>query len=211
MPTTFVTKYISSRVPKKQLNCLSYLFCKFNSRIVLQLRLFLAELLLWYLTGNILGVEVSCGRRADDMQMMCRWQADDVWMTREWDFGWDFTGGWHMLSARRPHTCLTCLSCPISCSSTPGVIWMSSAHCPGTHISFECHPHIIHRQVRHPRIVYRHVRHPHVIYRHICHPHIICRIPHGQRGPELSFYCNRNWLLNGICHNNVELFHFRIM
>ena len=88
---------------------------------------------------------------------------------------------------------------------------MSSAHCPETHISFECHLHIIHRQVHHPHIVYRHVRHPHVIYRHICHPHIICRIPHGQRGPELSFYCNRNWLLNGICRNNVELFHFRIM
>ena len=27
----------------------------------------------------------------------------------------------------------------------------------------------------------------------------------------LSFYCDRNWLLDGICHNNVELFHFRIM
>ena len=32
---------------------------------------FLAELLLWYLTGNILGVEVSCGRRADNVQTTC--------------------------------------------------------------------------------------------------------------------------------------------
>ena len=50
-----------------------------------------------------------------------------------------------------------------------------------------------------------------IICRHICHQHIICRTPHGQCGPELSFYCDRNWLLNGICHYNVELFHFRIM
>ena len=33
---------------------------------------FLAELLLCYLTGNIFGVEISCGRRADHMQMMYR-------------------------------------------------------------------------------------------------------------------------------------------
>ena len=78
-----------------------------------------------------------------------------------------------------------------------------------------CHPercpHIVHRWVCCLHDIRRHVCHPHVICRHICHPHIICRIPHGQHGPELSFYCNTNWLLNGICHNNVELFHFRIM
>ena len=58
----------------------------------------LAELLLWYLTGNILGIEVSFGRHADDVQMTCGWHADDLRMTWEWDFGWDFTGGWHMSS-----------------------------------------------------------------------------------------------------------------
>ena len=83
--------------------------------------LFLAELLLWYLTGNILGIEVSCGRCADDVQMTCGWHADDLRMTREWDFGWDFTGGCHP-----EHHPDTCLSCPISCSTTPGVIRMSS-------------------------------------------------------------------------------------
>ena len=70
-----------------------------TNEIKLQNRVFfLAELLLWYLTGNILGIEVLCGRRVDDMQTMCGWHADDVRMTREWDFGWDFTGGWHMSS-----------------------------------------------------------------------------------------------------------------
>ena len=60
---------------------------------------FLAQLLLCYLTGNIFGVQISCRRRADDMWTMCRWHADDVRMTREWDFGWDLTGGRHMSSA----------------------------------------------------------------------------------------------------------------
>ena len=63
---------------------------------------FLAELLLWYFTGNILGIEVSCGRHADDMQMTCGWHADDLRMTQEWDFGWDFTGRWHMSSWHHP-------------------------------------------------------------------------------------------------------------
>ena len=45
------------------------------------------------------GVEISCGQCADDM-----------WMTREWDFGWDFTGGQHVictLSVRHPHGMVT--------------------------------------------------------------------------------------------------------
>ena len=41
--------------------------------------------------------------------------------------------------------------------------------------------------------------------------HVICSTPHGQHGPKLSFYSDRIWLLNGICHKNVELFHFRII
>ena len=61
---------------------------------------FLAELLLWYLTGNILGIEVSCGRHADDVQMTCGEHADDLQMTREWDFGWDFTGRSSGMSSR---------------------------------------------------------------------------------------------------------------
>ena len=44
-----------------------------------------------------------------------------------------------------------------------------------------------------------------------CHLHIICSTPHGHHGPKLSFYSDRIWLLNGICHKNVELFHFRII
>ena len=41
--------------------------------------------------------------------------------------------------------------------------------------------------------------------------HIICITLHGQHGPELSFYCDRNLLLNGICDRNFKLFYFRIM
>ena len=44
---------------------------------------FLLAELFWYLTGNILGIEVSCGRPVDDMQMTCRQHADDLQMTRE--------------------------------------------------------------------------------------------------------------------------------
>ena len=61
----------------------------------------LAELFC-YLTGNILGVEVSCRRHVDNMQMMCGWHADDMQMTWEWDFRWDFTGRWHMSSGHHP-------------------------------------------------------------------------------------------------------------
>ena len=53
--------------------------------------------------------------------------------------------------------------------------------------------------------------HLHIICMCTCHPHIICSTPHGQRGPKLSFYSDRIWLLNGICLKNVELFHFRII
>ena len=139
----------------------------FTTFIYIHKLLFLAELLLWYLTGNILGDEVSCGRCADDMQMTCGWHA----MIQEWDFVGDLAGGWHMSSGT------------------------------SSGMSSTCHPHIIRR----------HVHHPHIVCRHICHSHVICSTPHGQHGPELSFYCDRNWLLNGICHKNVELFHFRIM
>ena len=87
----------------------------------------------------------------------------------------------------------TCLSCPISCSTTPSIMHKSSA----------C--------ARHLHIVHTYTSSAHIVCMCICHPHIICSTPHGQRGPKLSFYFDRNWLLNGICHNNVELFHFRIL
>ena len=51
---------------------------------------------------------------------------------------------------------------------------------------------------------------PHIC-RFIHHPHIICSTPHGHHSSKLSFHCDRNWLLNRICHKNVELFHFRII
>ena len=82
---------------------------------------------------------------------------------------------------------------------------MSSAHviCMRTSSAHRCHPHKDIIRTCHP--------HMHIIHTHTCHPHIICSTPHGQCGPKLSFYSNRNWLLNAICCKNVELFHFRII
>ena len=102
----------------------------------------------------------------------------------------------------------SCLSCPISCSTTPSIMCTSSAHAIHPHVLRTCHPHLhivrtctLSAPVCHP--------HLHVIHMHTCHPRIICSTPHGQHGPKLSFYSDRIWLLNGICHKNVELFHFR--
>ena len=71
----------------------------------------------------------------------------------------------------------------------------------GWHMSSAHHLHVIRRWVCHPHVICRWVRHPHVIY----------STTHDHRGPKLSFYSDRNWLLNGICHKNVEFFYFRIM
>ena len=60
----------------------------------------------------------------------------------------------------------------------------------------------------HPHVVRRWVCHPHVVRRWVHHPHVVCST-HGHRGPKLSFYSDRNWLLNGICHKNVEFFLFQ--
>ena len=54
---------------------------------------FLAELSLlfdskYFWSWNLM--RTTCRRHADNMQMMCRWHANDVWMTREQDFRWDF-------------------------------------------------------------------------------------------------------------------------
>ena len=77
-------------------------------------------------------------------------------------------------------------------------VCMSSAHHPQVGTSSACHLQACTSSA-------------HCLQAHMSSMHIICRTPHGQHGPELSFYCDRNWLLNGICHKNVELFHFRIM
>ena len=95
----------------------------------------------------------------------------------------------------------TYLSCPILCSTTPGVMCMSSA----------CHLHVIRTHRLHVHIVHTCHLHTHIIHMRTCHPHVICSTPDGQCGPKLSFYSDRNWLLNKICHKNVELFHFRII
>ena len=64
--------------------------CSYSPFFLPQLS-FLAELLLWYLTGNILGIEVSCGWHADDLRMMCRWPADDTRVRFRVRFHWRMT------------------------------------------------------------------------------------------------------------------------
>ena len=99
--------------------------------------LFLAELFC-YLTENILGVEVLCGQLEDDMQTMCTRHADDM-RVRFWvRFHWQMTYVIHMLFAHHPHTCL---SCPISCNTTPDVICTLSADTHVIHTSSACHLH----------------------------------------------------------------------
>ena len=96
-------------------------------------------------------------------------------------------------SACRLHTRL---SCPISCSTTPGVICMLSTHHPHVirmfvcrhtchlHIicmssAHTCHPHAIFMSSAHfpelPNFMqYYSWCHLHIICRHTCHPHVIC-------------------------------------
>ena len=94
---------------------------------------FLAELLLWYLTENILGIEVWCRWRADDMQTMCRWLADDT-RVRFWvRFHWRMTYViWNVIRTlawvAQFHVVLHLVS--------------SACH-PQTHMSSTHHPHVI--------------------------------------------------------------------
>ena len=102
----------------------------------------------------------------------------------------------------------TCLSCPILCSTTPGVTRTLSTHAHRPHM------HVVLMRMSSACCPHMHVicmSSAHVVCMCTCHLHIICSTPHGQRGPKLSFYFDRNWLLNGICRKNVELFHFRII
>ena len=136
---------------------------------------------------------ISCRRRANDVQTICRWHKSEI--SGEISPADDI--------CRLDVICTSSAHLPELPNFMQYYTW---CHLNVICTSSACHPHIVWRHKCHPHVIRRHVRNPHVICRHICHPHIICRIPHGQSGPELSFYCNRNWLLNGICHNNVELF-----
>ena len=72
---------------------------------MLHSNLIFSRAVLCSLTGNILGLKSRGGRWADDMHTTCGWCADDMQMTREWDFigdfGWWMTYVVHTLSAGR--------------------------------------------------------------------------------------------------------------
>ena len=73
-----------------------------------------------------------------------------------------------------------CLSCPISCSTTPGVIRARRPRTSSAHVI----------RARRPR-----TSSVHVIRTLSAHRlHVICTATHGHRGPELSF------TVTGICY-----------
>ena len=120
---------------------------------------------LCYLTGNIFGVEVSCGQCVDDVQTTCGQHVDDTRVRFRVRFHQQMTYVIWMSSAHCPHTCLSFL---ISCSTTPGVICMSSTHHLHVVCRHTCHLHIIHMSSAH---------HLHIICMssaHTCHLHVIC-------------------------------------
>ena len=94
----------------------------------------------------------------------------------------------------------TCLSCPISCSTTPGVTRTSSAdvvhaHLPRTssvYVVHACHLHIVSTSF----VCYLCMRIccPHQDTSSAHHLYVICTATHGHRGPELSF------TVTGICY-----------
>ena len=89
-------------------------------------------------------------------------------MTREWDFGWDFTGGWHMSSGCHPHVIRTLAWV----AQFHGVLHLVSSACYlQTHMSSTHHPHVI---------CTLSACHLHVICTHMssaCHPHVIRTLP----------------------------------
>ena len=74
------------------------------------------------------------------MWTTCRWRADDMRVRSQVRFHQRMTYVIWMSSTRCLHTCL---SWPISCSTTPGVIHTSSEHHPQMHMSSAHHLHII--------------------------------------------------------------------
>ena len=86
---------------------------------------------------------------------------------------------------------------------------MSSLYCLHMHILctshfYYCHLHMYMSSAYHLRI--------YVLCAHYVQWSLTCFfLIDNAVDHKLSFYSDRNWLLNGICHNNAELFHFRIM
>ena len=76
-----------------------------------------------------------------------------------WYIGCTLSADAHIVHRHHPHTSL---SCPILCSTTPGVMRT-----------------VIHRHAHHPHVIYiSSACHPHIISRCTHHPHITCRSTH---------------------------------
>ena len=101
----------------------------------------------------------------DNVQMTCGWHADDMQMTREWDFGWDFTGGWHMSSGCRLHIIHT-------------LAWVAQFHAVLHLVSSAHHLHVICRHICRPHVIRMSSachQQTHVIHTLSAHcPHIVC-------------------------------------
>ena len=159
-------------------------------------------------------VWMTCRWHTDDMWMMCGWHVDDMRVRFRVRFHQQMTYVIRMSSTCHLHTCL---SCPISCSTTPGVIHtlsadthiicMSSAHCLHVVCTHICHPHVICMSSAHlPELLnfmqYYTWCHPHFICRHTHHLQVVCTssadahiISNNPHGPELCFLCQRYKLL----------------
>ena len=140
---------------------------------------FLAELSLLFKWKYIWGWSL--------MWTTCRWRVDDT-RVRFWvRFHRQMTYVIWTSCARHLDTCL---SCPISWSTTPGVILMSSAHHPQTHM-LSAH-------------------HLHVICTHMsstCHLHVICTLPWVAQFPAVlclvSSACHLQTHMSSACHLHI--------
>ena len=118
---------------------------------------------------------------------MCGWRADDVWMTWEWDFRWDFTGGWHMSSRCHPHVIRT-------------LAWVAQFHGVLHLVSSACHLHIIRRHTCCLHVI-------HMSSAHTCHPHAICmsstHFPELPNFMQYYAWCHLHIICRHTCHLHV--------
>ena len=136
---------------------------------------------------------------------MCRRHADDMRVKFQVRFHQWMTYVIWTSSAPHPHTCL---SCPISCSTTPGVICMSSADTYVICMSSTCHLHVICTHICHPHVVCMSSAHfpelPNFMqYYTWCHLHVICRHTHHLHVICTSSACHLHIIYRCVHHLHI--------